>query len=152
LATYPQRLVLAVDRSEESEYACDVAGTISAGNGAGILLIHVKLLSPMLYGDAVSPADREQIEVEGREFLDDRRERVESVGGIVTDTRLLLGKRADETIIHAAEEHGADLLIIGGRGEGRLSRALLLGDTAESIVKHAPCSVLVARPPEHAHL
>ena len=46
-------------------------------------------------------------------------------------------------ITHAAEQGGHDLIAIGTHGH-RGFRRLLLGSVAESTIRHAPCSVLVA--------
>ena len=46
-------------------------------------------------------------------------------------------------ITHAAERGGHDLIAIGTHGR-RGFRRLLLGSVAESVIRHAPCSVLVA--------
>ena len=51
-------------------------------------------------------------------------------------------------ITHAAEGGGYDLIAIGTHGH-RGFRRLLLGSVAESTIRHAPCSVLVAHG-EHA--
>lgn len=44
------------------------------------------------------------------------------------------------------QARGCELLVVGARGRGGF-RALRLGSTAEKCVRHAPCSVLVARAP-----
>jgi nucleotide-binding universal stress UspA family protein len=46
-------------------------------------------------------------------------------------------------ITHAAERGGHDLIAIGTHGH-RGFRRLLLGSVADSTIRHAPCSVLVA--------
>ena len=51
-------------------------------------------------------------------------------------------------ITHAAEKGGHDLIAIGTHGLKGFRR-LLLGSVAESVIRHAPCSVLVAHG-EHA--
>ena len=48
-------------------------------------------------------------------------------------------------VCDAARAQGVDLVVIGTHGFGGVDR--LLGTTAAKIVNHAPCSVLVARPP-----
>jgi nucleotide-binding universal stress UspA family protein len=50
---------------------------------------------------------------------------------------------AASVITHAAERGGHDLIAIGTHGH-RGFRRLLLGSVAESTIRHAPCSVLVA--------
>ncbi len=54
---------------------------------------------------------------------------------------------AAEQIIDLAGELGADLVLVGSRGLGGLSR-YLLGSVSYRVLKHAPCSVLLARPPQ----
>ena len=51
-------------------------------------------------------------------------------------------------ITHAAERGGYDLIAVGTHGHGGF-RKLLLGSVAEGVIRHAPCSVLVAHG-EHA--
>jgi nucleotide-binding universal stress UspA family protein len=48
-----------------------------------------------------------------------------------------------------AEEKRADLIVIGSHGH-RGVRRFLLGSVAETVVRHAPCSVLVVHPAETA--
>lgn len=47
-------------------------------------------------------------------------------------------------ILDEAESWGADLIVIGSHGYGRLER-LLLGSVSQSVVTHAKCSVEVVR-------
>jgi nucleotide-binding universal stress UspA family protein len=55
---------------------------------------------------------------------------------------------ADEEILRAIEEQPADLVVVGSRGLGGLSR-FLLGSVSDRVARHAPCSVLLARPVTH---
>ena len=52
---------------------------------------------------------------------------------------------ASEVIITAAEQYGADLLVMGTHGRSGLSQ-MLLGSVAEAIIRRSPCSVLTVRP------
>ena len=54
------------------------------------------------------------------------------------------GKPADQ-ILAAAREWEADVIVIGTHGRSGVSR-LVLGSTADSVVRHAPCPVLVIKP------
>lgn len=47
-------------------------------------------------------------------------------------------------ILDEADSWGADLIVIGSHGYGRLER-LLLGSVSQSVVSHAKCSVEVVR-------
>lgn len=52
-----------------------------------------------------------------------------------------------QVIVEEAEKWGADLIIVGSHGYGFWQRALL-GSVSNAVVHHAPCSVLVVRPPQ----
>jgi nucleotide-binding universal stress UspA family protein len=52
-----------------------------------------------------------------------------------------------EVIVEEAKTWKADLIVLGSRGSSGIQR-WLLGSVAESTVRHAPCSVEVARSPE----
>lgn len=59
------------------------------------------------------------------------------------ETKTVAGK-PDEMIIREAEEWDADLIVIASHGYGFWARALL-GSVSDSVVHHAPCSVLIVR-------
>ena len=62
--------------------------------------------------------------------------------GILAEPDVLQGP-ASEAMLRAAEAHGADLIVVGGRGHG-LTAELLLGSTSEFVVRRAKAPVLVA--------
>jgi nucleotide-binding universal stress UspA family protein len=47
-----------------------------------------------------------------------------------------------ETILHAARSWAADLLVLGSHGRSGLRR-VLIGSVAETVVRRAPCPVLI---------
>jgi nucleotide-binding universal stress UspA family protein len=49
-----------------------------------------------------------------------------------------------EALVRAARENDAQTIVVGSTGSGYVARALL-GSTAESLVRRAPCDVLVVR-------
>jgi len=51
-------------------------------------------------------------------------------------------------IVEAAREMNADLIVIGTHGRTGLKH-VFMGSTAERVVRHAPCPVLVVREREH---
>jgi nucleotide-binding universal stress UspA family protein len=54
------------------------------------------------------------------------------------------GQSAD-TILNYSDDTGPDIIVIGARGNGAVTR-LLLGSTSDAVVSHAKCSVWVVRP------
>jgi nucleotide-binding universal stress UspA family protein len=51
-----------------------------------------------------------------------------------------------ETIIDCAADWGADLIVVGSRGQSGIKR-FLLGSVAEFVARHAKCSVEIVRKP-----
>ncbi|QDT38486.1 universal stress protein [Stratiformator vulcanicus] len=51
-------------------------------------------------------------------------------------------------ILHYCREHSIDLTVLGTHGRSGLSH-VLMGSTAEKVVRKAPCPVLTVRPSEH---
>ena len=54
------------------------------------------------------------------------------------------GKRG-HTIAQYAAAHGADLIVMGRRGHSPI-RHLFVGSTAERVLEHAACNLLVISP------
>jgi nucleotide-binding universal stress UspA family protein len=46
--------------------------------------------------------------------------------------------------VESAEELGVDLIAVGSRGTGAMKRKLM-GSVSDSVVRHAPCPVMVVR-------
>ena len=86
---------------------------------------------------------RRQFERRAREMLEAETERVRGAGGTVAQAHLRMG-RADREIVVVAEEIGAGLIVLGSRGRGGISRALM-GSVSDSVLRHAHCPDLVVR-------
>lgn len=64
-----------------------------------------------------------------------------------TDLKIETEVRAgapDQVILEIAKEWKPDLIVVGSHGRGFWGR-LTLGSVSDSIIHHAPCSVLVVR-------
>jgi nucleotide-binding universal stress UspA family protein len=62
-------------------------------------------------------------------------------------TKVVSGKPFAEIAIYA-RENGVDLIVLATHGRGGLTH-VLLGSTAEKVVRKAPCPVLTVRDPSH---
>ena len=60
-----------------------------------------------------------------------------------------IGHPAQE-LLTLAQEASADIIVVGTHGHKHIKR-WLVGSVAERLVREAHCSVIVARPKEHAH-
>ena len=69
-----------------------------------------------------------------------------SSAGYKTDSKLKKGDIRG-SIIDSAKEWHADLVVLGSHNHGGMHR-FLLGSVAESVARHAPCSVEIVRNPK----
>jgi nucleotide-binding universal stress UspA family protein len=103
------------------------------------LLLHV--LDP--YPFAKMPISLERAKNSVREQLSEAAQPLLKAGW-QTDTDVVLG-RARQLISKIATSWKADCVLVGSSGEGAVMR-VLLGSTARSVLRQAPCSVEIVRP------
>ena len=147
--SFPAKILLATDGSEEAALAAQSAADLAARTASELHVTHVgKALSQggFVAGVNVGPlptGSQELLDKEAKELLQAQLERMREAGASVTEAHLMSG-RADEEIIVRAEQVGADLVVVGSRGLGGVRRALM-GSVSDSVVRHAHCPVLVVR-------
>lgn len=143
---FPMRILVASDGSGPSEVAMRLAGNLASKTGSELHVLHVTLVSKWMYPDLLSEAQVERIKSESERRLAEEEDRAQETGIKITESYIRYG-RADAEILRLAEEIAAGIIVIGNRSGDAMSR-ILLGNDAESVVRHAPCAVLVAREPE----
>lgn len=135
----------ATDFSETAALALEQArGLISDGRGR-LVLGHV--VEPLPVDPYPMPTTVDTGEAALRELARTRLEAVASAlrdEGVEVDTHLTSGVPGPQ-LVDAAEAAGATLLVIGTRGLTGLKH-LLLGSTAEHVVRRASCPVLTIHP------
>ena len=148
MSTFPTRILLAIDGSEEAELAALRAVDLADATHSELHVVHVGVVPIFLksYPGTLGYERRlyEQIEEMSRELLRKQSWRVKAAGGTVAGTHLRMGE-VDLEIVALAEELQAGLIVIGSRGLGGVRRALM-GSVSDSVVRHAHCPVLVVRP------
>jgi nucleotide-binding universal stress UspA family protein len=122
---------------------------LAKSTNARLHVVAVGRTFPAAVYDVYAEAESEDLRREAQEILDEQVRKIEAAGGTVAIAHLKMNERRDEAIVHLAEEIGADLIVMGSRGFGGLKRALL-GNVADSVVRHAHCPVLIVRP-THGH-
>jgi len=136
-----QRYILVgVDDSEQARWALDEAIRLSRLMDARVCLVHVVDVAPVLVPEfAFEEAMRGPgLVAEGWDLVHAMSERIPPGH---RGQLLVREGPADKEIVMAAQEIGAELLVIGTHGRGLLGR-FLLGSTAESVVRHAICPVV----------
>ena len=144
LGIFPTHILLATDGSEHANLAAMTAIDLARSTGSRLHVVAVGRTFPTsaiykVYAEEAS----EDLRREAQEVLDEQVRKIEAAGGTVA--HLKMDERRDEAIVHLAEDIGAGLIVIGSRGFGGMKRALM-GNVADSVVRHAHCPVLVVRP------
>ena len=137
-----QRILVGLDGSDGSRQALDAAIKLARTCKAALFLISVEELPR--YPAAVDETNGEQRAAE-RYFHKLHKDTTQQItaAGLTAHTEIRAGHPA-QVLPHYALEVGADLLVIGHSGHSAIW-GRLLGTTADKIVDHAPCSVLVVR-------
>ena len=147
LSIFPTHVLLATDGSPHAELAATVAMDLAQSTGSRLHVVAVGRTFPTAVYEDYTKTEHEALEREARGMLDEQVRKIEEAGGTVAVAHLKMNENRDEAIVHLAEDIDAGLIVIGSRGFGGLRRAVL-GNIADSVVRHAHCPVLVVRPTE----
>jgi nucleotide-binding universal stress UspA family protein len=150
MSIFPTKILLAIDGSKEAQLAFVSAADLSEKTGSELHVVYVGHMPLVAESPGASILDpdlwrrmHEDAEQEARTMLDELVQRVGKTGDEVVGVHARLG-RPDAEIVGLADELGAGLIVLGSRGLGPLRRALM-GSVSDSVVRHAPCPVLVVR-------
>ncbi|MEX2219654.1 MAG: universal stress protein [Phycisphaerales bacterium] len=148
-------VVAAVDFSETSRLALEAAAEVAVGDGAALHILHV-FEAPWKRLHYRSPTPEAARDFQ-KQYSDILARRLEGFAQDVTSrpevARLGPKFHLVESTSHGVgavefiQKHGCDLACLGTRGRTNL-RDVLLGSTAERIVRQAPCSILAVKPPD----
>jgi nucleotide-binding universal stress UspA family protein len=141
----PQVILHPTVYSPDSFVAFHIARDLARQNGGRLIVLHVAD-SPgpeqISYREAVSLP---QPEAYHRRILRHLHELLDSEAeGVPVEYVVVEGGLAEQ-IERVARESRAELIVIGTHTAGLLQR-LLLGSTAEHIMRQSPCPILIAKP------
>lgn len=146
---FPTKIVLATDGSEEARRAASLATNLAESLDSELHLVYVEPM-PGVYAYPEAVVYEPELRDELRETVErGAREKLEAEAGAlgladkVAGMHVAVG-RPDAEIVHAAEDTGAGLIVVGSRGRGPIKRALI-GSVSDSVARHAACPVLVVR-------
>ena len=141
---FPTKILLATDTSREAKLAANTAIDLANSTNSELHVVHVARLAPVFATEPEIEARTDQAVSAARGRLDEEAEQIRAAGGSIAEVHLEVG-RPDEGVVHLAEDLGTGLIVMGSRGLGGIRRALL-GRVSDSVVRHAPCPVIVVRP------
>ncbi len=133
-------VLVATDGSEVSLRAAEYAARLAGGLGAKLFALyvvdeHLTFSSGVHYAEFI-----ERLSRDGREATGEVRALAKKAG-VEFEELIVLG-RPDRAIVAAAEEIGADPIVLGTEGKSRMEHALL-GSVSEEVLRHANRTVLV---------
>lgn len=126
-----RKILLGYDGSDDSEKAVALAISLARKYDAAIIVCHAFGHMPM----TSKPS-------EVRRLINPVVERLTKLG--ITTLVSIPDTVPAQGVLDAAEEHHADIIVMGSRGRGAFAN-LLLGSTSERVLRYAKVPVLIAR-------
>lgn len=160
-----KKILCPVDFSRNAAYATRYALAFAETHGAELLLLQVEDLYapcpaieyPGINGIApiCTPVDIGEDVAHGKGHASEKGNSLERLAADlrearkdVTITPLRATGKPFLEIVRTAEEQDIDLIVMGTHGRTGLSQ-MLIGSTAEKVVRMAPCPVLTVKHPQH---
>jgi len=138
-----RRVLVAVDLSEHSRRALEVAARVAERLGASLEALHVWAV-PFYADEGTGKAGlldrlRETARAELDAFIDG----AELPAGTTIERSVVSGSPTAAVCEHVASSH-PDLLVLGTHGYGGVKR-MVLGSVAEALARYAGCATLIVR-------
>lgn len=144
-----RRILIAVDATSGAAHAAEVGMELAAALRSELALIHVVDPAVGLVTEAGISAGEgvAMAEQNAHALLASLTRTTGKAHGWQPVREFVEVGAAATQILNAAKEWSADLIVMGSHGHGRI-RAALLGSVADSVLREAPCPVLVVRGPD----
>lgn len=143
------KALVTTDGSEFSQKALAMLGSLLPADKTEVKLVSV-YSSPRVLTYGTDPYNLtfermvDQLRDKAESDCDEGRQILEAQGFAVT-TLTVMGEAAS-AILDLAEAEKSDLVVVGSHGKSGIQR-FLLGSVSEQVVRYAPCSTLVIKPP-----
>lgn len=142
------RILALTDLSAPARHAADRAARLARETGATLTLLHVLPQAALdTLRQWLGPAPAQQVHDDAQRQLLQLAAELAGARHAVVDTRLTGGSVLDE-VDHEADALAADLVVLGARGTSFLRR-LVLGTTAERLLRRTTRPLLVVRQSAH---
>ena len=143
-----EKILIAVDFSENSAYAFDYALTLAQQFGSHLSIMHVINEPVDLRGFYVPHISFEQLEKEIEAGATTMMEKFchERLGNFSAYETSIVSGIPYEEILRKAKEIDASLIVLGTHGRTGIDH-IIFGSTAERVVRAAACPVLTIRLP-----
>lgn len=139
-----KHILVAVDGSDEAEWAFKKATGIAKRNAAALNLIFVVDTRSFTGVKLHEPDIEEQAYDYGKELLDSYKQEAQANGVLEVHTFLIPGSPKKVISRDTAKKVEADLIVCGASGMNAFER-YLMGSVSLHIVRNSSCDVLVVR-------
>ena len=137
-----EKILVAVDHSEITPRVLDAARGLASLSNGEVWVIHLRERETLgKTGLLTSRESADESEADVTSVVDSLTKAGITAHAVVRDT--VFGHAARE-IVTEAQEHGADVIVMGSRGRGNLA-GLVLGSTAHKVIHLADRQVMVVR-------
>jgi nucleotide-binding universal stress UspA family protein len=139
-----KQILIPIDFSDYSDQALRWGVSLAQKYGAQLLLLHV--IPEVLEEVSARESTGEQLVIDLTAEVEAQLHEIARQGlkeGVAVDMRVADGEPAD-AILRMARQEKIDLIVMGTHGRTGLSH-LLLGSTAEAVVRAAACPVFTVR-------
>ncbi len=144
-----KKILFCTDFSDNSDHAFSFAFNLAATYNATLLILHV-VVEPVSYywstPEGVDELIAKQSERVKQEISNRYLQKIKEFKNYEILARAADEGRAFYEIIQAAKEKSADLIVMGTHGRTGFDH-LIMGSTAENVVRKSPCPVLTVRLP-----
>lgn len=139
------KILVPIDFSKHSEYALETAAILAKKNNAEVLALHMLEISNNILDDPSNEelqlqsifflklADKKFQEFLERDYLKD-----------IKVTPMIKHFKVFREVNDVAEEHNADLIVMGSHGSSGLTE-IFVGSNTEKVVRHSTIPVLVVK-------
>ena len=143
MSNFPTTILLATDGSRDAELARITAVDLANSTNSELHVVTVAPGYPSY--DVYNPAVVEQLRRQAEDILNEQAARIAQEGGKVAEKHLRIAERyRAQQIVQVAEDIEAGLIVMGTRGLGGITKALI-GSVSDSVIRQSPCPVLVVR-------
>ncbi len=133
-------VIVALRDIESFASLMDLAMRMAETMRASLLALHIVEVPVSLDLSAES----DELDVGPKALLAEAQKKVKESFGTIS-TELIRARHTGKAIVDEARQHGADLLVLGYCHRNPVSE-VLLGSTAQYVMRHAPCRVIVEVP------
>ncbi|WP_456437120.1 universal stress protein [Psychroserpens sp.] len=138
------KIIVPIDFSKHSEYALETAAILAKKNNAEILALHMLEMANNIISDSNEDQQMQTVffmklaEKRFQEFLE--REYLKDV----KVTPVVKHFKVFREVSDVAEEHNADIIVMGSHGSSGLTE-IFVGSNTEKVVRHSNIPVLVVK-------